>query len=250
MVKAIDIVGGTGINASTGNEMTQYYVTLPKNKLELYLALEADRLANPVFREFYSERDVITEERRMSENSPGFFFQEQLNATFYAASPYCWEVVGWMSDISRVTKQEMIEYREQFYRPDNATLVLAGDLDPAEVCRSSRSTSGRSSRRGSRRASGPRSRRPSSTGGRSGRTSSRPTSRSGSSAAPPTNPNVTVMFHIPPLWHDDLAPLYMLGQRDERADRQDVPRHGPEERHRDARDGDGLELDVRRRRSA
>ena len=67
--------------------MTQYYVTLPKNKLELYLALEADRMANPVFREFYSERDVITEERRMSENSPGFFFQEQLNATFYAAQP-------------------------------------------------------------------------------------------------------------------------------------------------------------------
>ncbi len=64
--------GGTGVNASTDNEMTQYYVTLPKNKLELYLALEADRLANPVFREFYSERDVITEERRMSENRPGY----------------------------------------------------------------------------------------------------------------------------------------------------------------------------------
>ncbi len=125
--------GGTGINASTGQEMTQYYVTLPKNKLELYLALEADRLANPVFREFYSERDVITEERRMSENQPGMFFEEQLNATFYAASPYGWDVVGWMSDISRVTKKEMIEYREQFYRPDNATLVLAGDIDPAVV---------------------------------------------------------------------------------------------------------------------
>jgi predicted Zn-dependent peptidase len=88
--------GGTGLNASTGSEMTQYYVTLPKNKIELYFALEADRMANPVFREFYSERDVITEERRMSENSPGFFFQEQLNATFYAASPYANPVVGWM----------------------------------------------------------------------------------------------------------------------------------------------------------
>jgi predicted Zn-dependent peptidase len=66
--------GGTGLNASTGNELTQYYVTLPKNKIELFLALEADRLVNPVFREFYSERDVLVEERRMSENSPGFFF--------------------------------------------------------------------------------------------------------------------------------------------------------------------------------
>src|SRR5512136_1302911 len=125
--------GGTGINASTGQEMTQYYVTLPKNAIELYLALEADRMVNPVFREFYSERDVITEERRQSENSPGFFFQEQLDATFYAASPYHWDVVGWMSDISKVTKKEMIEYREQFYRPDNATLVLVGDLDPSQV---------------------------------------------------------------------------------------------------------------------
>ena len=62
--------GGTGINASTGSEMTQYYVTLPKNTLELYLALEADRMVNPVFREFYSERDVITEERRRARTAP------------------------------------------------------------------------------------------------------------------------------------------------------------------------------------
>ncbi len=101
---AYQAAGGTGINASTGQEMTQYYVTLPKNKIELYLALEADRMVNPVFREFYSERDVIAEERRMSENRPGFFFNEQLNATFYAASPYSWSVVGWMSDVSNITE--------------------------------------------------------------------------------------------------------------------------------------------------
>lgn len=125
--------GGTGLNASTGNEMTQYYVTLPKNKLELYMALEADRLVNPVFREFYSERDVLVEERRMSENGAGFFFNEQLNATFYAATPYTWEVVGWMSDLQHITKDELKAYRAQFYRPDNAVLVLAGgvDIEPA-----------------------------------------------------------------------------------------------------------------------
>ena len=204
--------GGTGINASTGNEMTQYYVTLPKNKLELYLALEADRLANPLFREFYSERDVITEERRMSENSPGFFFQEQLNATFYAASPYSWGVVGWMSDISRVTKKEMIEYREQFYRPDNATLVLAGDLDPAEVMplvtkyfgplrskgKSPRVRTEEPSPEFYRRTVGPNFKPPYIEKRVYGRAS--------------TTPNLTVMFHVPPLWHDDLAPLYMLGR--------------------------------------
>ena len=121
--------GGTGINASTGSEMTQYYVTLPKNKIELYLALEADRMVNPVFREFYAERDVITEERRMSENRPGFFFNEQLNATFYGAHPYSSGVIGWMSDVSKITRDEMKEYRDLYYRPDNATLVLAGDID-------------------------------------------------------------------------------------------------------------------------
>ena len=126
---AYQAAGGTGINASTGQEMTQYYVTLPKNKIELYLALEADRMGNPVFREFYAERDVIAEERRMSENRPGFFFNEQLNATFYGAHPYSWSVLGWMSDVTKITRDEMREYREQYYRPDNATLVMAGDID-------------------------------------------------------------------------------------------------------------------------
>jgi predicted Zn-dependent peptidase len=204
--------GGTGVNASTGNEMTQYYVTLPKNKLELYLALEADRLASPVFREFYSERDVITEERRMSENQPGMFYYEQLNATFYAASPYSWEVLGWMSDISRVTKKEMIEYREQFYRPDNATLVLAGDLDPAVVMPLVTKYFG-----------------PLEAKGKSPRVRTEEPSPEfyrrtiGANFKPPyiekrvlgraaATPEVTVMFHVPPLWHDDLAPLYMLGR--------------------------------------
>ncbi len=203
--------GGTGINASTGNEMTQYYVTLPKNKLELYLALEADRLANPVFREFYSERDVITEERRMSENNPGFFFSEQLSATFYAASPYSWSVLGWMSDISRVTKQEMMEYREQFYRPDNATLVLAGDVDPDVVMPLITKHFGPLKSKGQ----SPRVRTEEPSPEYYRRTV-------GENFKPPyvekrvlgraqATPYVTVMFHIPPLWHDDVAPLYVLG---------------------------------------
>jgi len=204
--------GGTGINASTGQEMTQYYVTLPKNALELYLALEADRMVNPVFREFYSERDVITEERRQSENGAGFFFQEQLNATFYAASPYHWEVVGWMSDISKVTKQEMIEYRDKFYRPDNATLVLAGDLDPDKVMPLVAKYFGPIKAKGK----SPRVRTEEPTPEYYRRTIS-------ANFKPPyiekrvigraaTNPQVTLMFHIPPVWHDDLPALFMLGR--------------------------------------
>ena len=204
--------GGTGIYASTGSEMTQYYVTLPKNAIELYLALEADRMVNPVFREFYSERDVFTEERRMSENGPGFFFQEQLNATFYAASPYRWQVLGWMSDISRVTKQEMIEYREQFYRPDNATLVLVGDVDPVTITAlvtkyfGPIKSKGKSPRVRTEEPSPEFYKRTVSQNFQPPYVEKRVIGRAA------TNPNVTLMFHIPPLWHDDLPALSMLGR--------------------------------------
>lgn len=204
--------GGTGLNASTGSEMTQYYVTLPKNKLELYMALEADRMVNPIFREFYSERDVIVEERRMSENRPGFFFNEQLNATFYAASPYHWEVLGWMSDVSRITKQEMMDYRNQYYRPDNAVLVLAGDLDVEPTMAlitkyfgpipskgpSPRVRTEEPSPEYYRKVNGPDFKAPYVEKRVYGRAA--------------TNPSVQILFHIPPLWHDDLPALFILGQ--------------------------------------
>jgi len=204
--------GGTGINASTGQEMTQYYVTLPKNTLELYLALEADRMVNPVFREFYSERDVITEERRMSENSPGSFFQEQLNAVFYAAHPYSNPVVGWMSDISRVTKQEMIDYRDLYYRPDNATLVLAGDLEPDKVMALVTKYFGAIKARGK----SPRVRTEEPAPEYYRRTISQnfkpPYIEKRVIGRAATNPQVTLMFHIPPLWQDDVPALSMLGR--------------------------------------
>jgi predicted Zn-dependent peptidase len=204
--------GGTGLNASTGSEMTQYYVTLPKNKIELYLALEADRMANPVFREFYSERDVITEERRMSENSPGSFFQEQLNATFYAASPYRNPVVGWMSDVSRITKQEMIDYREQYYRPDNATLVMVGDVDEAVVMPLVTKYFGPLKSKGPSprvRTEEPYSEYYKKTNGPNFKTPYIEKRVIGRAA---TSPSVTIMFHIPALWHEDVAALTMLGR--------------------------------------
>jgi predicted Zn-dependent peptidase len=193
--------------------MTQYYVTLPKNKLELYMALEADRLVNPVFREFYAERDVLVEERRMSENGEGFFFNEQLNATFYAASPYAWSVVGWMSDLSHIAKQDVIDYRKQYYRPDNAVLVLAGgvDVEPAMALitryfgpiknppgAAPRVRTEEPSPAYYRKVNGPDFKVPYIEKRVIGRAA--------------TNPFVTVLFHIPPVWHDDISPLYMLGQ--------------------------------------
>ncbi len=209
---AYQAAGGTGINASTGQEITQYYVTLPKNKIELFLALEADRMANPVFREFYAERDVVVEERRMAENRPGFFFSEQLNATFYAASPYSWSVLGWMSDLSRITRQEMREYWSLFYRPDNAVLVMAGDIDVDAVMALVEKHFGTIPAQG--RPPRVRTREPNPEYFRQ---------TVGEDFRPPyiekrvygraaTNPAVQILFHIPPLWHEDVAALYMLGE--------------------------------------
>jgi predicted Zn-dependent peptidase len=125
--------GGTALNASTGNENTGYYVTLPSNKIELQMLLESDRMLHAYFREFYSEKDVIMEERRLSENRPGFFFEEQLNAAFYAASPYHWDVVGWMDDIRKITKADLIEFHNKYYVPNNCVAIYVGDIDPPAI---------------------------------------------------------------------------------------------------------------------
>ncbi|HRD01437.1 MAG TPA: pitrilysin family protein [Candidatus Saccharicenans sp.] len=125
--------GGTGLNASTSSEVTGYYVTLPSNKVELQMLLESDRMMNAYFREFYSEKDVIMEERRLSENQPGFYFNEQVNAAFYAASPYHWEVIGWMDDLKKVNKDDLIEFHDQYYVPNNAIAIYVGDVKPEAI---------------------------------------------------------------------------------------------------------------------
>lgn len=125
--------GGTGLNASTSQEVTGYYVTLPSNKIELQMLLEADRMQNFYPREFYSEKNVVMEERRLSENSPGFFFREQVHAAFFAASPYHWQVLGWMDDLRKTTRRDMNEFHNRFYVPNNAVAVYVGDIDPKRI---------------------------------------------------------------------------------------------------------------------
>jgi len=126
--------GGEGMNAGTWEDLTAYFVRLPANRLELWAWLESDRLMNPVFREFYSERDVVYEERRMrTESTPLGKFDEAFNAVFWEASPYGWPVVGWPSDIPSYTKAQADEYFATYYAPNNLTGVLAGDFKSAEV---------------------------------------------------------------------------------------------------------------------
>ncbi len=125
--------GGTGLNASTSQETTGYYVTLPSNKVELQMLMESDRMMNARFREFYSEKDVIMEERRLSENQPGYLFGEQVQAAFYTASPYQWDVIGWMDDLKKMTKQDLVDFHNTYYVPNNAVAIYVGDLDPAAI---------------------------------------------------------------------------------------------------------------------
>jgi predicted Zn-dependent peptidase len=126
--------GGEALNAFTSEDQTAYFLRLPKNRLELWAWLESDRLLNPVFREFYSERDVVFEERRLStESTPLGKYDEEFNALFWEASPYKWPVVGWASDIPMYTLAQAKQYFATYYAPNNLTGVLAGDFKAAAV---------------------------------------------------------------------------------------------------------------------
>jgi predicted Zn-dependent peptidase len=126
--------GGNGINAATGPEQTFYYYSLPENKIELWFNLESARFKNPVFREFYVEKEVIKEERRMrTENNPIGRLLEEFMRVAYAGHPYGNPVVGWFSDIDATTIADARRFYEQFYAPSNITIGIAGDVDPARV---------------------------------------------------------------------------------------------------------------------
>lgn len=123
--------GASGMNAGTSNDFTIYFINVPANKLELWFWMESDRLAHPVFREFYTERDVVREERRLrTESTPTGRFQEEFEAMFWSASPYHWPVVGWPSDVENITRAEALAYYDLNYAPNNLTACLVGDFDP------------------------------------------------------------------------------------------------------------------------
>lgn len=121
--------GGRMLNAFTANDLTAYIVYLPANRLELWMSVEADRLKNPIFREAYQERDVVAEERRLGENDPDEMLWDAFQATAFQASPYRRSILGWMSDIQNVSRQDLESYFKRFYAPNNAVAILVGDLD-------------------------------------------------------------------------------------------------------------------------
>ncbi len=122
--------GGVGYNAYTGKDSTTYLINLPANKLELWAAIESDRLQNAVFREFYTERDVVHEERRRSyESSPGGLMYETLLATAYKVHPYRNPIIGWNSDIENLDPDRIREFFDKYYAPTNMVITLVGDFD-------------------------------------------------------------------------------------------------------------------------
>jgi predicted Zn-dependent peptidase len=126
--------GGVGLNAGTSYDATLYFYNLPSNKLELWMSLESDRFLNPVLREFYKEKDVVMEERRLRvESSPyGKLFEEFL-AIAFKAHPYGEPLVGHMSDVQSFTRQDAESYFKEHYTPNNLIVGIVGDVKPQEV---------------------------------------------------------------------------------------------------------------------
>jgi predicted Zn-dependent peptidase len=122
--------GASGMNAFTTTDLTGYFITVPANKLELWAWMESERLLNPVFREFYSERDVVFEERRLrTESTPLGKFAEAFESMVWTSHPYQWPVVGWPSDIPAISKEEADRFFATYYSPQNVTVLLVGDFE-------------------------------------------------------------------------------------------------------------------------
>lgn len=125
-------------NAFTTRDMTGYFQQIPAGKLEEVMRLEADRFVNNQWadEEFKRELEVVKEERRSrTEDSPRAQLFEQLSAVTYTASPYRRPVVGWMSDLESMTPNDAREFYRRWYVPANAAVIIAGDVDPAQVRR-------------------------------------------------------------------------------------------------------------------
>ncbi|MGB7057580.1 MAG: pitrilysin family protein [Geitlerinemataceae cyanobacterium] len=128
--------GGVGLNANTSTDATRYFYSFPANKLELWMSLESERFLEPVFREFFKEKQVILEERRLrTENSPIGKMLEVFLAAAFDVHPYKNPVIGSTEDIRNLTRQNVEDFFNTYYVPNNLTIAVVGDVDPGEVRR-------------------------------------------------------------------------------------------------------------------
>ena len=128
-----EVHGAQRCNAFTSNDQTTYMVGLPTNCLELWMYMESDRFQNPVFREFYSERNVVLEEANGHDNEPWLLLHYGLIKTAFQAHPYGRPVIGWKADIRRTLRSDMEQHFQQYYAPNNCQITIVGDVDTDEV---------------------------------------------------------------------------------------------------------------------
>lgn len=137
---------GGNDNAFTSKDYTAYFQTGPKTELKLWMDMEADRMRGLKVDEknFETEKKVVLEERRLrTEDDPVSFLMEELVAAAYKAHPYQWPIIGWYHDVETLTRDDFLKYYHRYYQPNNATLVVVGDVDPKEVLLWAESTYGK-----------------------------------------------------------------------------------------------------------
>src|SRR6201993_2718200 len=126
--------GGEGMNANTSDDETNYFYSFPSNRLELWAYLESERFLHPVMREFYKERDVVVEERRMrTDSNPIGRLVEQFINTSFQAHPYHRPTVGWMSDLNSFSATDAQKFFDEYYIPSNMVVAVVGDVKASET---------------------------------------------------------------------------------------------------------------------
>lgn len=192
--------GGSRMNAYTSYDHTAYFITVPANKLELFMWMESERLLRPVFREFYAERDVVFEERRMrTESTPLGKFFESFNSLFWESHPYSWPIIGWPSDIPAISKKQADAFYATYYMPQNLTLVLVGDFNSKPALAMAEKYFGRLKKGEGLPPDVVTLEQPQKAEKRF-------------YAEAETNPNVDIYWHTPAFGHKDTYPLSVLAQ--------------------------------------
>jgi predicted Zn-dependent peptidase len=126
--------GAEGLNANTSLDETAYHYSLPENRLELWAYLESTRFIHPVMREFYKERNVVIEERRMrTDSNPIGRLLEQFVTAAYQAHPYHRPTIGWMADLNSFSATDAQHFFDKYYIPSNMVVSVVGDVKAAEA---------------------------------------------------------------------------------------------------------------------
>jgi predicted Zn-dependent peptidase len=132
--KIVEQNGGEDMNAFTNYDETAYHYSMPGNRLELWAYLESERFLHPVMREFYKERNVVIEERRMrTESNPFGRLLEQFTEAAFAAHPYHRPTVGWMSDLNHFSATDAQKFFDTYYIPSNMVVAVAGDVKAVQA---------------------------------------------------------------------------------------------------------------------